>query len=73
MKRVILAIAVAALLAPAGQVVFGKGHVPAHKDQLCHRGEVINVGKSAVAKHIAHGDVNLDQSTPPTLFPGDAC
>ena len=48
MKRLLFAVAVAVLLAPATDVVFGKGHVPAHKEQVCHRGRVLAVGQAAV-------------------------
>ena len=74
MKRVILAIAVAALLAPASQLLFGKAHVPAHKEQVCHNDKVIAVGAGAVDGHEGHGDCFIDKRTRiPPLFTGDDC
>ena len=37
----------------------GKAHVPLHKTQFCHDGEVIEVGSAAADAHLAHGDCEL--------------
>ena len=72
MKRfLVLTIVGAALVAiPASQNVSGKGHVPSHKDQVCHKGTVITVGTRAVRAHLSHGDVFIDKATviPPLLY-----
>lgn len=41
------------------QFVWGKAHVPVHKAQVCHNGEVLTVGASAVNGHLGHGDCRL--------------
>ena len=74
MKRLLFAVAVAVLLAPATDVVFGKGHVPAHKEQVCHRGRVLAVGQAAVNAHVGHGDFFIDKNDPDNVFfTGDGC
>lgn len=74
MKRVFLALAVAALLAPAAQLVFGKAHVPGHKVQVCHRGSTITVGSSALGGHSGHGDGQLPACDFNNVFhTGDDC
>ena len=72
MKRVLFALAVAVLLAPAADVVFGKAHVPAHKEQVCHRGRVLAVGAAAEAAHLAHGDGEI-QKEETGFMTGDRC
>ena len=76
MKQVVvLLILIAVMLAgafSASQFVWGKGHVPAHKDQVCHVGEVITVGTPAVRSHIAHGDCFIDKNST-GFFTGDPC
>lgn len=74
MKRVVLAIAVAGLLVPAAQLVFGKGHVPGHKVQVCHRGRTITVGSPALGDHLGHGDYQLPACDfANTFMTGDIC
>ncbi len=76
MKRLIaLSVVAAFLLAiPVSHLLLGKGHVPAHKDQVCHNGEVETVGSPAVPAHLNHGDCFIDKMTLiPPLFAGDAC
>ena len=81
MKRFLVALAVVASLSaiPVSNALV-KGHVPAHKDQVCHRGSTLTVGLGAADRHVAsHGDCLL----PTTLFntatetnvfhTGDAC
>ena len=72
MKRLLFAVAVAVLLAPASGVVFGKAHVPSHKDQVCHRGRVLTIATPAVAAHLGHGDAFIDKTTT-TFMTGDPC
>ena len=54
--------------------VWGKGHVPAGKAQMCHKGRVIQIAEESVADHIGHGDcrINAAELVPP-LFTRDAC
>ena len=68
-------VAVILLAIPASHQMWGKGHVPAHKEQVCHKGTVITVGRPAMSKHILrHGDCRIDAATKtPPLFSGDAC
>lgn len=74
MKRVVLAIAVAGLLVPAAQLVFGKGHVPVKRAQVCHRGRVIEVSENAVSGHQTHRDGQLPACDKNNIFfTGDAC
>ena len=59
-KLLLISIAGASLLAiSASQMVWSKAHVPAHKVQMCHRGEVIQVGAPAMLGHVRHGDFQL--------------
>lgn len=76
MKRVALSVLFVGVLALGFSVtqVWGKAHVPAHKEQVCHRGRVITVGAPAVDGHLGHGDAFIDKRTRiPPLFTGDAC
>ena len=76
MKRLLGFSLVAAfvLALPASHIVMGKAHVPAHKEQVCHAGEVIAVGAQAVDAHLSHGDCFIDKRTHlPPLFTRDAC
>ena len=61
MKRVLFLTILAAfvLALPASHQVWGKGHVPSHKIQVCHEGETITVGAKALRAHIDHGDCQL--------------
>ena len=61
MKRAIgLSIVAVLLLAlAASNLLWSKAHVPLHKTQFCHAGEVIEVGSSAAAAHLGHGDCEL--------------
>ena len=61
MKRLLsLSILAGFLLAiPVSHLLMGKGHVPAHKTQVCHDGIVNVVGTPAVAAHLSHGDITL--------------
>ena len=76
MKRnLLLALAAAVVLSiPASHRVFAKAHVPAHKEQVCHKGAVLAVGAGAVEGHLNHGDCFIDKRTRiPPLFTGDPC
>ena len=76
MKRQLGLAAVAAIVLglPATHFVWGKGHVPAHKEQVCHAGGVLAVGAPAVGAHLGHGDCFIDKLTHlPPLFTGDSC
>ncbi len=61
MKRLITLSIIGAFLfaLPASHVVFGKGHVPSKKAQVCHNGEVLQVGTNGGAAHLKHGDCDL--------------
>lgn len=61
MKRILgVTIAVLAIAAiPGSHLLWGKGHVPVHKAQVCHRGRVIVVAEAAVQGHQVHGDCQL--------------
>ncbi len=73
MKRLVLVVAMMSLLAPAA-LVFAKGHVAEHRDQVCHRGRVITIAKAAEAAHLRHGDVRLPKNDPDNIFfTGDTC
>ena len=73
-KFFVLFAAVASLAAIPASNVFVKGHVPAHKEQVCHKGHVIAVGARAVAAHEGHGDAFIDKNDPDNVFfTGDAC
>ena len=56
-------------------LLMAKGHVPAGKVQVCHKGiETITVDESALASHVAHGDGQLpvcDFNN--VFFTGDPC
>jgi len=59
-QLLLISIAGASLLAiTASQMVWSKAHVPGHKLQMCHEGEVIQVGAPALDAHLGHGDVQL--------------
>ena len=75
MKKFLVLFAVVASLAaiPVSNVLV-KGHVPAHKEQVCHRGEVITVGTRAVRAHLRHSDAFIDKNDFSTIcFTGNAC
>ncbi len=61
MKRLIVSCTVLAFLIgiPASHYVWGKGHVPVHKVQVCHKGEVVTVSQNALDAHLDHGDCQL--------------
>ncbi len=76
MKRLLISLAVIGSLTaiPVSHVLWGKAHVPAHKEQVCHKGEVITVGASAMNAHMGHGDAFIDKRTQiPPVFTGDDC
>lgn len=55
-------------------LLFGKGHVPSHKDQVCHKGETITVSLNAIQGHLKHGDCKLPIDVEGiAFFTGDAC
>ena len=58
MKRLLALFIVAAFLLaiPVSHFVWSKGHVPSHKEQVCHDGKVIEVGQAAQPAHLDHGD-----------------
>ncbi len=75
MKKFLVLFAVVASLAaiPVSNVLV-KAHVPAHKEQVCHRGEVIAVGAPALTAHLDHGDAFINKRTQrPPVFTGDDC
>ncbi len=61
MKRILVSLAVVGSLAaiPVSNALWGKGHVPAHKAQVCHKGVTITVGTTALGGHLRHGDCEL--------------
>ena len=76
MKRLILSFAVAGFLIaiPASNALWGKGHVPLGKVQVCHKGQVNTVSQNALPAHVGHGDCQLpvcDFNN--VFFTGDAC
>lgn len=76
MKRALLALAVAGSLAaiPGSHLLWGKGHVPLHKEQACHKGETITVSTNALPSHQAHGDCQLPKCDFANIFhTGDPC
>lgn len=76
MKRLLVSLAVIGSLAaiPVSNVLWGKGHVPANKDQVCHKGEVITVSSNALARHQGHGDCQLPECDFANVFhTGEAC
>ena len=67
-------LAAAVMAIPASHMVMGKGHVAAHKEQVCHKGAVATVGAAAVGAHLDHGDCFIDKATHlPPLFAEDPC
>lgn len=52
-------ILVALLTLLVSSVALGKGHIPAGKVQVCHRGVVNEVGAPALRAHLAHGDFQI--------------
>lgn len=55
-------------------VAWGKGHVPAHKVQVCHRGETNTVSANALQTHLNHGDGQLPACDFANIFhTGDPC
>lgn len=76
MKRVLALFFVAALLLaiPVSHQLLGKGHVPGHKTQFCHNGNVVEVGAAAAGAHLAHGDSPLPADSFCCIYhKGDAC
>ncbi len=75
MRGFFVMIAVAAALAVASaSSVLAKGHVPEHKEQVCHRGRTLTVGARAVAAHLRHGDIMLPKDDFGNIFfTGDDC
>lgn len=76
MKRALLVLAVAGSLVaiPGSHMLWGKGHVPLHKAQACHKGETITVDAKALPSHQAHGDCQLPQCDFANIFhTGDPC
>jgi len=74
MKRVIVLSVLAMLLLAIPALLWGKGHVPNHKSQLCHSGEVIEVGSPAAAAHSGHGDMELPACDFANVFhKGESC
>lgn len=76
MKRLIISFTVLAFLIgiPASHYVLGKGHVPLHKVQVCHKGETITVSADALKGHLDHGDCQLPACDFANVFhTGDAC
>lgn len=65
MKRLLVSLAVIGSLAaiPVSNVLWGKAHVPTHKEQVCHRGLVRTVGAPAVNGHLGHGDCFINKRT----------
>ena len=54
--------------------IFAKGHVPSHKEQVCHNGEVITVSQNALDAHIAHGNCPVPKDDSGCVgFTGDPC
>ena len=74
-RALILSIIGVFLLAiPASHSLWGKAHVPAHKTQFCHNGEVIEVGSAAARAHLAHGDSELPACDFANIFhKGESC
>ena len=67
-------LAAAVLAIPASHMVMGKGHVPAGKDQVCHKGETLTISLAAFGAHIGHGDCELPiDDGANVFFTGDAC
>ena len=58
-SSIVVVMMVVALSALSIGLVSGKGHVPAGKVQVCHRGTTIEVGASALPAHLKHGDGQL--------------
>ena len=76
MKRQLGLAAVAAIMLalPTSHFVLGKGHVPAGKEQVCHKGSVLTIAAGSVADHVAHGYAFIDKRTQiPPFFTGDSC
>jgi hypothetical protein len=74
MKRIVIACVVAAIVLAVPAVLWGKGHVPAHKSQFCHGGQVIEVGTAASGAHLGHGDAPVPADDPDCIkFKGDPC
>ncbi len=74
MKRILgITIAAAFVLGMSVTLVMAQEHVPAHKEQVCHKGEVLTVGAAAVNAHLKHGDCLIDKRSTDPLFTGDPC
>ena len=76
MKRLLVSLAVIGSLAaiPVSNVLWGKGHVPNGKVQVCHDGVTRNVGKGSLTNHLSHGDCQLPACDFNNVFmTGEAC
>ncbi len=70
MKRILgITIAAAFVLGMSVTLVMAQEHVPFHKEQVCHKGEVLTVGAPAVQGHLNHGDCFIDKNTRPRSSP----
>ncbi len=59
---------------PASHLALGKAHVPAHKNQVCHKGTTITIAQQAVSAHLGHGDCVLPiDDFDHVFFTGDPC
>jgi len=55
-------------------LLFGKGHVPSHKGQVCHQGQTITVSLNAIQAHLDHDDCQLPTNDGAHIFhTGDLC
>ena len=74
-RRVLFPLLLAVLLMVlASGVAMGKGHVPAGKVQVSHKGVVRQVSAEALGGHLNHGDIQLpacDSAPLHTFFRGD--
>lgn len=76
MKRLMLSFAAVGFLVaiPASNAVWGKGHVPIGKVQVCHNGSVNTVDDNALPAHLGHGDCQLPVCDFNNVFhTGEAC
>ena len=72
--RGVIRLAAAGIARGLRGVAWAKGHVPAHKAQVCHKGRTLVVGAAAVEGHLRHGDCTLPANDPENVFfKGDPC